>query len=138
MLIYNIIDKVVLLSRGINENVFSFKKRLSETKKSDIVEVNLHSFENKIIATSGEFFPTSDKALTERLVQERANVLPQITSATDILICGKYPDWMLIEEAKKNGVKIIFVDKVGELFSRFATNLNKNRTILSNEEPLGV
>lgn len=138
MWIYNMIDKVALLSCRINKNGFSFRKRLSEAKKSEFSEMNLHCFENKIIVTSGEFFPTSEKALTERLVQERANVLSQITSATDILICGKYPDWMLIEEAKKNGVKIIFVDKVGELFSRFATNLNKNRTILSNEEPLGV
>lgn len=100
-------------------------------------QVDENFLNGKNVIISGEFFPTSEKVFKESLLKRKANVQPQMTPQTEVLICGKYPDWVLVEEARIYGVKIIFVDKAGELFSRLATNLNKNRAFFY-EEPLGV
>ncbi len=94
--------------------------------------------QSRNIILSGEFFPTNEKVFKENLLKCNANVQLQMTPETEILICGKYPDWMLVEEARLYGVKIIFVDRAGELFSRITANLNKRKAVLPYEEPLGI
>ena len=94
--------------------------------------------ENKNVIISGEFFPGSQDGLKENLLERKANVQSQMTSETELLICGKYPDWMLIEEAKMNGVKVIFIDKASDLFTRFATNVQNSHSAVLNQVPLGI
>ncbi|CAN5198617.1 hypothetical protein BH23BAC2_BH23BAC2_22500 [soil metagenome] len=60
---------------------------------------------------------------------------PEITPETEILICGMYPDWMLVEEAKLYGIKIMFADKAGELFSRIARNFTNPRLFYIEKSP---
>lgn len=78
--------------------------------------------DSKNVIISGEFFPASNIAFKESFLKYNANLQPQMTPETEILICGKHPDWVLVEEARLYGVKILFADKTGELFSRMATN----------------
>ena len=86
-------------------------KNLKKTTASDI------SFENKNIILSGSFFPASEESLKERLLMLKAQVVTQLSSETDILICGKFPDWSLIQEARSRAIKVIFIDKASDLFS---------------------
>lgn len=99
---------------------------------------NDHFLHNKNVIISGDFFPTSEVEFKKNLLDRKANLQPHMTPETEILICGKYPDWMLVEKAGLYGVKIIFVDKAGELFGRMATNLNKTTPVSLYEEPLGI
>lgn len=101
------------------------------------VQMNNDILNDKNVIISGEFFPTSERLLEEMLLKNNIHLQPQMSPDTEILICGRYPDWMLVEEARIYGVRIIFMDKAGELFSKLASNLNKNKTF-SYEEPLGV
>lgn len=102
-------------------------------------QIDNHFLHSKNIIISGEFFPTSESAFKENLLKSNVNVQPEITPETEILICGKYPDWILVEEASLYGIKIIFIDKAGELFSRIAIKLCKSsRPVLSYKEQLGV
>lgn len=119
---------------------FSFRKRTSGAKKSELPELNFDSLENKNVVTSGEFFPTSTEALKEKLVQEKANLRSEITAETDILICGKYPDWMLIQQARISGVKIIFIDKASDLFDEMVIDIRRHTSEpdYSSQVPLGV
>lgn len=96
------------------------------------------SFENKNIFISGEFFPSHENALKERLQKRKAKLQPFLTRDTEILVCGKYPDWLVMEEAKRNGVKIIMVDKASDLFSRFATNIHDSNSPAPHQVPLGI
>lgn len=97
-----------------------------------------HFLHTKNVIISGDFFPSSEVAFKKNLLERKANLQPHMTTETEILICGKYPDWMLVEKARLYGVKIIFVDKAGELFGRMATNLNKTTPVSLYEEPLGI
>ncbi len=102
-------------------------------------QMNNDFLHSKNIIITGQFFPTSESTFKENLLKSNLNVEPEITPETEILICGKYPDWTLVEEASFYGIKIIFIDKEGELFSRIATKLCKSsRPVLSYKEPLGV
>ena len=94
--------------------------------------------ENRNVIISGEFFPDSEDALKQNLLERKANVQSQMTPETELLICGKYPDWMLIEEAKMNGVKIIFVDKASDLFTRLVSNIQNSHPAVLNQVPLGI
>ncbi|CAM4121905.1 hypothetical protein GILI108418_06045 [Gillisia limnaea] len=91
-------------------------------------QVNIDFLQAKNIFLSGEFLPMGINSFKENLIKRQANVQPEITPETEILICGKYPDWILVEEATLYGIKIIFVDKAGELFNRIAAKLIKNKT----------
>ncbi|WP_034921331.1 hypothetical protein [Gillisia sp. CAL575] len=91
--------------------------------------------QTKNVVLSGEFFPINYK---DNLNKWEANLQPEITPETEYLLCGKYPDWVLVEEARHYGIKVIFTDKAGELFSRIATKLINSKTALTIEEPLGV
>lgn len=99
----------------------NFPPTLDSTTRKEKISTLSH----KNIRTTGHFFPTSEEVFNNKLLQLNANVQPQMNEETDALICGKYPDWMLIEEAKTMGIPIIFVDNTAELFSRFG---------LSNDE----
>lgn len=94
--------------------------------------------DSKNCIISGDFFPFSESLFKEKLLKRNINVQPQMTPDTEILICGRYPDWVLVEEARMYGVKIIFVDKAGELFSRMVTKMKKSRTVLTCEEPVEI
>lgn len=130
------LSTLAMLSR-FNLRSFSRRETSAPSLTAKTTQLDDDLLHSKSVILSGEFFPTSESVLIERLLKRDVNVQPQMTPETDILICGKYPDWMLVEEARLYGVKIIFIDKAGELFSRLATNLNKSRAF-SYEEPLGV
>lgn len=103
------------------------------------LQLNVSFLQSKNVILSGEFYPMSEDIFKENLFKNKVNVQQEITPETDILICGKYPDWMLVEEARLYGIKTIFIDKAGEFFSRIATKLFKrNIPELSYKEPLGV
>lgn len=128
---FKIRDRVRFRSR-------SFLQAATPIPSAKTAKLDENYWSAKNVVLSGEFFPASDSFFKESLLKRNAHVQPQMTSETDILICGKYPDWMLVEEARHCGVTIIFIDKAGELFSRLASNLHKGRAALSYEEPLGV
>lgn len=96
---------------------------------------NKSLLQTKNVVLSGEFFPINYK---DNLMKWEANVQPEITPETEYLLCGKYPDWVLVEEARHYGIKIIFADQAGELFSRIATELINSKSALTVEEPLEV
>lgn len=89
-------------------------------------QLNVNFLQAKNVILSGEFHPMSEDTFRENLIKNKVNVQEEITPETEILICGKYPDWMLVEEARLYGIKTIFVDKAGEFFSRIATKLYKS------------
>lgn len=102
-------------------------------------QLNVRLLQAKNVILSGEFHPMSEDTFRENLIKGKVNVQQEITPETEILICGKYPDWMLVEEARLYGIKIIFVDKAGEFFSRIATKLcESSRPVLCYKEPMGV
>ena len=141
MWIYGVIDRAGLSSfPWMIKKVFFLRKRTAEEKKSELPELKFDSLENKNVLTSGEFFPTRTEAFMERLVQEKANVRSEISAETDILICGKYPDWMLIQQARITGVKIIFIDKASDLFDEMVTDIRRHTSEpdYSSQVPLGV
>lgn len=135
MEMYRILNNIIKKT-GLSNS--SFRKTAIPGLQALTSQVDEYFFQNKKIAISGEFFPMSENFLKSNLVEREANVQPEMTPETEILICGKYPDWMLVEEARLYGVTIIFVDKAGELFSKMASGLLKNNSVLSYEEPLGV
>ena len=141
MWIYGIIDRAGLLFPWINQKEFSSRKRPSGAKKLELSEMNFHSLENKNVVTSGEFFPARAEAFIERLVQEKANVISQLTAETDILICGKYPDWMLIQEARLRAINVIFIDKASDLFTGSTPVEQSNfesESMYISQVPLGI
>ena len=85
-------------------------KNLKETKALD------NSLENKNIILSGSFFPASEESLQEKLLMLKAQVVTELSSETDILLCGKFPNWSLIQEARSRAIKVIFIDKASDLF----------------------
>ena len=92
----------------------------------------------KNVILSGDFLHLNGNSFSENLREREANVHLEITPETEVLICGKYPDWILVEEARLYGIKIIFVDKAGEFFSRIAAKLVKSNTCSPMEELMEV
>lgn len=100
--------------------------------------VNPDLLQSKNVILSGEFYHLEDNSIINNFHKRETNIQPDITPDTEILICGQFPDWMLVEEARLYGIRIIFADKAGELFSRMATKLCKSRKqVLSIEEIMG-
>jgi len=79
------------------------------------VDANFLNAKNVII--SGDFFPSNKNAFKERLLKRKVNVQPQLTPETEYLICGKYPNWILVEQASLYGIKIIFTTKPNLILS---------------------
>lgn len=135
-MIYNsttlkILDKIGMLRLAFQEASIPFNiKGFPED-----INKYLH-FKNVVL--SGQFFPLDENSFIDNLEEQAANVRQEITPETEILVCGRYPDWMLVEEARLYGIKIVFADKSGELFSRIATRLCKTRTMNIYEDPVGV
>ena len=92
----------------------------------------------KNVILSGDFFHLNGNSFSENSLKREANVQLEITPETEVLICGKYPDWILVEDARLYGIKIIFVDKAGKYFSRIAAKLIKCKTGSPIEELIGV
>ncbi len=120
-------------------------------KKFAFPEVSINLFEDgssndlndcfhyKNVILSGEFFHLTENSFKAKFQEEKINLQPEITPETEILICGRYPDWILVEEARLYGITIIFADKAGEFFSRIATKLCRtNTSVLSSKEPIGL
>ena len=126
-----VLDKIGMLKLSLKRAEIPL---FLENPSKDIYDF-IHS---KNVILSGEFFPLSENSFKEKLIEREANVQQEITPETEILICGRYPDWMLVEEARLYGIRIIFADKAGESFSKIATKLCKSRPVLSYEQLLGV
>ena len=126
-----ILDKIGMLRLAFQEASIPLNKEYFSNDINDY----LHS---KNVVLSGQFFPMNENSFIDNLEKQEANLEPEITPDTEILICGRYPDWMLVEEARLYGIKIVFADKAGELFSRMATKLYKNRAELTYEDSPGV
>lgn len=101
-------------------------------------QVNSEFLRDKNVFLSGEFREMGENSFFENLLNSQANLQPEITPETEILICGKYPDWNLIEEARLFGIRIFFIDKAGEFFSKIASQLIKNNSKPSIEELVEV
>ena len=118
--------------------------RLSSDEVSKSLPHNCISNGNNIclqaknVILSGDFFHLNGNSFSENLLKREANVQLEITPETEVLICGKYPDWILVEEARHYGIKIIFIDRAGEYFSRIAAKLIKSKTGSPIEELIGV
>lgn len=102
------------------------------------LQVDMDFLQAKNVFLSGEFCPMDENTFIERLRERKANVQQEITPETEILICGQYPDWVLVEEARHYGIKIVFFDKAGEFFSRMAAKLINNKTSSPVGEPMDV
>ena len=111
-------------------------QRLSFQEAQSPFFLNLLRAKNVIL--SGDFFHLNENSFSENLLEREANVQLEITPETEVLICGKYPDWILVEEARLYGIKIIFVDKAGEFFSKIAAKLVKRNTCSPIEELMEV
>lgn len=113
-----ILDKIGMLKLAFHEASTPLIKEgfLDDTN-------NYLHFKNVVL--SGQFFPVDENYIIDNIEEQTANLRQGITPETEILVCGRYPDWMLIEEARLYGIKIVFADKAGELFSRIATKLCK-------------
>lgn len=90
---------------------------LRETSNPEKQKMDIFSLKHKNAVISGEFFPTGEEALKNKLMNGKTNVLPQMSADTDILICGKFPDWNLVQEAKFRAIKVVFIDKTSDLFT---------------------
>ncbi len=134
---FNKINLQILDRIGIQK--LAYQKASVPLFQSSFSNEKNNIFQSRNVILSGEFFPLSEIFLRENLLEQEANVQTEITPKTEILICGKFPDWTLVEEAKLYGIKIIFIDHEGESFSKIASRLYKSRKSLhSYEEPLGV
>lgn len=125
----------------LNKNLLqqlSFQEAPASLYSAGTSQVNFDFVRAKNVFLSGEFFPNGENSFKEDLFNRQANLQPEITPETEILICGKYPDWNLVEEARHYGIKIFFIDKAGEFFSRIASKLIKNNTNSSIEELVEV
>ena len=127
----------ILNSRKTNRPAINRgRTKLDET---DLFKLDILSFKNKKVLLSGDFFPTTEEAFKEKLIRAKATVMAQLTSETEILICGKYPDWILIEEVQRRGLDIIFIDKASDLFSGTSeSHQHIGEPALSYQIPLGV
>lgn len=103
-----------------------------------IADLNNDFSKAKNIIFTGEFCTGAEVAFREEVLKGSANVQTSIIPETELVICGKFPDWILVEDARQNGIKIIFTDKAGESFSRMATKLIKNGTDFPLEELMEV
>lgn len=122
-----------LLDREMMQKL-SFQKAEEPLSPDFLSELSKDLSKAKNIVLSGEFCALSENSLKENLLKSKANVQPEITPETEILICGKYPDWMLVEDARHYGIKIMFVDKAGELFGKMATKLIQKKSNFPLEE----
>ena len=95
-------------------------------------------FQNKIVAILGEFFSMNNTNLRENILNRGATIHPKVTVDTDIIVCEKFPDWILVEQARLKGVKVIFVDRTGDLFSVVLSRMNEGKSFTNHKEPLGV
>lgn len=139
MWINEIIARSGLLNPEKGEDTF-LTKRLSQTKKSRLPGYDLGFLKNKKVVITGDFFPASEDTFRKRLIAAKASVMTNLTTDTEILICGKFPDWTLIEDAQKKSLEIIYIDKVSDLFLKWeATGMQPMK---KKEEdfpvPLGV
>ena len=116
----------------------SFRKTTKANNSVPAKPLDDNFFQNTKVVIMGEFFPMNNKTLNENLITRGASIQPKLTGETEILICGKFPDWMLIEQARLNGVKVIFVDRAGELFNVILSRMNEGGSFYDYEEPLGV
>ncbi len=122
-----------ILNRKLMQQL-SLQEAPASLYSGGISQLNLDFLRAKNVFLSGEFFQIGEKSFKENLHNRQANLQLEITPETEILICGKYPDWNLVEEARLYGIKIFFIDKAGEFFSRIASQLIKNNTNSSVEE----
>lgn len=127
-----VLDKIGMLRLAFHEISTPLNKEYFSKDINDYLY-------SKNVVLSGQFFHLNENSFLDNLEEREANVEPEITPETEVLICGRYPDWMLVEEARLYGIKIVFADKAGELFSRMATKLCKStRPVLSYQESQGV
>lgn len=138
MWIYFVIIGTTFLTAFAYKLTQSYPKEFSNPEKQ---KMNILSLKHKNAVISGEFFPTDEETLKNKLNCAKTNVMPQMSAETDILICGKFPDWSLIEEAKIRAVKVIFIDKPSDLFAASNTseqsNLDSEPSYIS-PVPLGI
>ena len=132
------IEKLIRNMKKVSHVRLSFKKTIKANNPVPAKPLDDDFFQNKKVVIMGEFFPMNNTTLNENLLTRGASIQPKLTGETEILICGKYPDWMLVEQAKLNGVKVIFVDRAGELFSVILSRMNEVGSFYDYEEPLGV
>lgn len=92
--------------------------RRLRNRRKDIMESSSHRqlYYRKVVL-SGNFFPLDRENFISRLEQFRGEIQLELDSETEVLICGKYPDWDLIAAAKERLIQIIFLDKVSDLFA---------------------
>ena len=123
--------------KKVSVKLFCFRKATKNGREFTAKPLDNHFFRNKRIALIGEFFPMNNITLTKNLLSTGANIDSKITPDTEILICGKFPNWTMVEQAKAKGVQLIFVDKAGELFTVILSRMNEGKSF-NYEEPLGV
>lgn len=138
MWIYLVIFETVFLVAFVYKLSQYYAKALPDPEKE---KMNIFSLKHKNAVISGEFFPMGEETLKNKLVSAKTNVMPQMSAETDILICGKFPDWSLIQEAKIRAIKVVFVDKASDLFAALTSpeqsDLESELTF-SNQFPLGI
>lgn len=137
-------DMWIITKSGIAVLTASVNKLFqgSFVKPSDpkMKQTNFISLRNKNAVISGEFFPMGEEVLRSKLVSAKVHVMPHISEETHILICGKFPDWDLINEARSRAIQIIFIDKASDLFSHTvpAEHVNPKNEPVHLQIPLGI
>ena len=103
--------------REKEKEIMDLFKSLRNRKRRPLRQNHLGMLRNRKIALTGDFFPLDKLTFEAKLNHLKGEVQLELTSETDVLICGKYPDRKLISEAEKNGTYTIFIDKVSDLFA---------------------
>ncbi len=123
MWIYCVLIGILFLTTYVWKLTHPSRKKIPNYENQNL---NIFSLKHKNAVISGEFFPTDEETLKNKLINAKTNVMPQICAETDILICGKFPDWSLIEEARLKAINIIFIDKASDLFTNSTSAEHNN------------
>lgn len=99
--------------------------------------MNIFSLKHRNAVISGDFFPTNEVTLINKLIHSQINIMSQISAETDILICGKFPDWSLVQEARLRAINVVFIDKTSDLFTTLSPAEQNEQTCIF-QVPLGI
>lgn len=84
-----------------------------------------HSLEKNNFFINGIHLPTNPNFLNGILLHSDMILHTYPNPDVDLIICDKYPDWDLIEQARSFNAEIIYIDAAGIFFNIKAANLEK-------------
>lgn len=105
-------------------NLFGWENRL-DLLQNLISWWKSYSLKKNNLFINGILLPTNTDFINGIVLHSDMILHTYPNPEVDLIICYKYPDWDLIEQAKSFNAEIIYIDAAGIFFNIKAANLEK-------------